>query len=61
LLPTAFWLAGSAFLPRLDGKFRFRAGLKAWQSRNAGSISTDPPRAKAANHGIVTDIGGPPD
>jgi len=30
--------AGSAFLPRTGRKFRFRAGLTAWQSRNAGPI-----------------------
>jgi hypothetical protein len=42
-------------------KFRFRAGVAAWQSRNALLISPTPARAKAANHGIVTDIGCPAD
>jgi hypothetical protein len=51
----------SAFLPLQGGKFRFRAGLAAWQSRNAGPISTVSPRAEAANHGIVTDIQWPVD
>jgi len=42
-------------------KFRFRAGLAAWQSRNAWLISASPGRANAANHGIVTGIGCPTD
>jgi hypothetical protein len=43
----------------MGGKFRFRAGLAAWQSRNALMISAGLPRVKAANHGIVTGTGGP--
>jgi hypothetical protein len=39
-------------------KFRFRAGLAAWQSRNALPISVPSARECAANHGIVTVIGG---
>ena len=47
--------------PRTGRKFRFRAGLAAWQSRNAWLISAGSPRANAANHGIVTGIGCPAD
>ena len=46
--------------PASGGKFRFRAGLAAWQSRNAWLISMNYPRANAANHGIVTGIGAGP-
>jgi len=41
-------------MPGKGRKFRFRAGLAAWQTRNALSISTTSPRANAENHGIVT-------
>jgi hypothetical protein len=35
-------------------KFRFRAGLAAWQSRNALTNLSDFTRTQAENHGIVT-------
>jgi len=41
----------------LGRKFRFRAGLATWQSRNAWLISKSGARLRAANHGIVTGIG----
>jgi hypothetical protein len=40
-------------------KFRFRAGLAAWQSRNGWLIFGIFRSANAANHGIVTGIACP--
>jgi len=48
-------------MPPHGQKFRFRAGLAAWQSRNAWLISAGLPRANTANHGIVTTIACPAD
>jgi len=45
---------------RTGEKFRFRAGLAAWQSRNAWLISAGSPRTNAANHAIVTVYGTRP-
>ena len=41
----------------MDRKFRFRAGLAEWQSRNAWPISASAARMPEANHGIVTVFG----
>ena len=55
-------LAAAGGLPAGTGeKFRFRAGLAAWQSRNALLISVPSARECAGNHGIVTAIGGTAD
>src|ERR1700730_2754813 len=43
--------------PYVARKFRFRAGLAAWQSRNGGRISASSARVRGANHGIVTVFG----
>jgi hypothetical protein len=45
----------------MGAKFRFRAGLAAWQSRNAWLISSIGARVTGANHGIVTGIRSAPD
>ena len=36
----AILAAGGTSMPLMGGRFRFRAGLPAWQSRNAWPIST---------------------
>src|SRR5436190_15437722 len=51
--PVAFCLCR-----RIGRKFRFRAPLVAWQSRNACAISLATARTNAENHGIVT-VSGP--
>jgi hypothetical protein len=59
LLSPAVLAATGLSLPLILGKkFCFRAGLVPWQSRNAWLISKSGARLRAANHGIVTGIGG---
>src|ERR1700726_254713 len=43
--------------PRTAQKFRFRAGLAEWQSRNAWPISASAARMPEAHNGIVTVFG----